>query len=174
MDNPIYKTCTSSTSLINNPENGLRHNTTINNGTSRLRAVGSERSNHQAGTTIHSNLVTEAENPQYGTAHMQPPQTPNQKVPPNLTPPPSQKAPRYTKVNVPGVVEPTYELIRGGNGVAVKIHSELPHPAGEDPVYSIPNPVKQEVDIPLYESTMDIPAIAGKDGDYAKLNYDKS
>lgn len=159
VDNPIYKTCTSTTSLINT-ENGLRHDSV--KGTSRLRAVGSECNHHTPTTTRHSTLVTEAENPQYGT-HLQ-------QLPPNQTPPPSQKAPQYTKVNVAGVVEPTYELIHGGNGVAVKIPREPP-PPGEDPVYSIPNPVKQE---PLYESTMDIPAITGKDGDYAKLNYDKS
>lgn len=45
---------------------------------------------------------------------------------------------------------------------------------GEEPVYSTPSKVKQrDSNVPLYESTMDIPATVGEDGEYAKLNHKK-
>lgn len=121
-----------------------------------LRAVGSDPV-----LPINHHKLTAAENPQYGT-HQQPP--------------PNQKPPRYTKVCTE--VEPTYELIQGSTTAAssesVKGESEKePGRASGDPIYSTPVPVKKGNGLPLYESTMDIAAPAGKDGQYSQLKHDQ-
>lgn len=159
VDNPIYKTCNSTTSLVNS-ENGVISNRL------ELRAVGSSDSIIQDTAAASPSKFATAENPQYGSGSQ-------------LLPPPNHKPPRYIKVNTG--LEPTYELIKNTkaetafeNGV-----SEQDNGNGTgDPIYSTPSPVLRSAGkgdvmaMPQYESTMDIPVIVGKDGEYAKLNHD--
>lgn len=152
VDNPIYKTVSSSSLL----ENG-RVSTTV------LRSVGSDPNISQSPKLKQ----TAADNPQYGTHfELQPP-------------PPNQKPPRYIKVST-GEAEPMYELIEGSKNKLTTAAEVAGPNLGDvddekgDPVYSTPGlPVKPQATVPLYESTMDIPATAGKDGEYSKLNHDK-
>lgn len=157
VDNPIYKTTTSSTSLISSAENGVRSSSRSRT----LRTMGSEATVDTSPTNSTSKL-TAADNPQYGT---------------HLAPPPTQKPPRYIKVNTGA--EPMYELIKGsqtslnGAGAAAGTQPAPSGTTGGDPVYSTPGLVKGESGVPLYESTMDIPTAVGADGEYAKLNHNK-
>lgn len=156
VDNPIYKTSTSS--LISSAENGLQSRNRT------LRTVASEGKLDASPT--HSSCKLSADNPQYGT---------------NLAPPPNEKPPRYIKVSTGA--EPMYELIQGSDSgmdkvsVRASVHSAASGDGGGgegDPVYSTPaRPPKRDSAVPLYESTMDIPAMVGADGEYAKLNHNK-
>ena len=161
VDNPIYKTSTAS--LVSSSENGLQSRNRT------LRTVGSEVScDASPPSRCSSTSKLTADNPQYAT---------------HLAPPPTQKPPRYIKVN--SVAEPMYELIktseRGTDGVTVlantpsDVDGSSGNNNGGEPVYSTPNKVKRDSTVPLYESTMDIPAAVGADGaPYAKLNHKQS
>lgn len=171
IDNPIYKTST--TSLVSSAENGLhsRSRTLRTLGSECNLGVGSE--GNLSASLINSSTKLMADNPQYGT---------------RLAPPPNEKPPRYIKVNTGA--EPMYELIQGSESsmdevsVRASVHSVGSMEGGGDPVYSTPgrpakqdtekrDSIKQDSAVPLYESTMDIPATVGVEGEYAKLNHNK-
>ena len=95
-------------------------------------------------------------------------------------PPPNHKPPRYIKIVTE--VEPTYDdLVHGSTSKLPQepIDTSTKDKAGStdgptaDPVYSTPVPVNSSLPkLPIYESTTDIPAPMGKDGQYSKLNRD--
>lgn len=73
-----------------------------------------------------------------------------------------------------------YELIKTSkrnstDGVAVQASLQSGTSGennGGEPVYSTPHKMKRDSTVPLYESTMEIPAAVGADGTpYAKLNH---
>lgn len=160
VDNPIYKTCNSTTSLVNS-ENGVRSNKL------ELRSVGGSSDSilnepEPSAPPPSGNKLSAAENPQYGSS-------------PQYHPPPSHKPPRYIKVN-PGE-EPTYEIIKNANTETPNGSKTLPSNRSTtgDPIYSTPSPVLKRGEpktLPLYESAMDVPVAMGKDGVYAKLNHE--
>ncbi len=171
VDNPIYKTTGSVASL--NSENGI-----LANGNRHVKSMNRTDTSHSSvsqqpnGHARTDSTLALASNPKYGTVEHDNPQ--------------SQPQPRYVRVTSDS--EPEYELLpeahyhqqRSNSTKQGKTIGEGSERSDLDPIYSLPTALsrppshhgpKGDFRIPVYDSTTDVPATAGKDGEYAKLNH---